>query len=394
MEPEKKEEKEKKEEISQKIDIHQITKMKSFKAEVIDDPQDIKNVFVNLSLEPEKVYSRKPIVFIAMIDVSGSMKMSSTQDMKENEEIGISRLGLVRHALKTIGFILGEYDKMSLITFNGKAKVCLEATNMNQMGRNLLFDEIEKMNAFGFTNIWDALRLGIIEAQKYDEKYNISLLLFTDGEPNENPKIGLIPALKKSLSDINNVNFTISTFTFGYNVNSILMEEIAQVGNGIYGYCPDYSMVGTIFINYMSNVLNIVEPIVKIKVKNKFLEKTFEIGGLYSGIARHFGFFLNKNDFKNTEITLFLGNEEKNTIKGIDYTVNNSSIMDQYYRNKLINLIIDNLKPKDFIKAQMEIKKLFNEINKIKKKTEFMKNLLVDLINGDPNHGQILKAFQ
>jgi hypothetical protein len=218
-------------------------------------------------------------------------------------------------------------------------------------------------------------------------------MLFTDGEPNENPPLGIIPTLKEAISDIKNVNFTISTFAFGYNVDSQLMEEIAQIGNGIYGYCPDYSMVGTIFTSYMANILTTIEPTVSINVKNKYFQKKFEIGGLYSDIARHLGFFLNKSDFKNTEITLFLGQEENDKIKNIDYTEKNSDIMDQYYRNKLIDLISYNLESEDFTETENEIKNLFNEINKIEEKTEFMKNLLIDLINEDPNHGQIEKAF-
>ena len=359
----------------------------------MDDPEDNKNVFVNISLEPEKSNSRKPLVLIAMIDVSSSMSISSSQDMKGNKTIPISRLGLVKHSLKTIASILDKDDKMSLIIFNSTAKVCLEATNMNIMGRRIMFDEIEKMKAIGFTNIWDALRLGMIEAQKYDENYNISLLLFTDGEPNQNPPKGIIPTLKKYLSDIKDINFTISTFAFGYEIDSILMEEIAQIGNGIYGYCPDCTMVGTVFINFMANVLNTVEPIVKINVKNEKLQTKFEIGGLYNGISRHLGFFLNKKDFKNTEISLFFGKEEKGKIKGIDYTEKNTSIMDQYYRNKLISFINDNLKPGEFDKKAKETKKLYYLINKKQNKTEFMKNILIDLINKDPNHGQIEKAF-
>ena len=67
--------------------------------------------------------------------------------------------------------------------------------------------------------------------------------------------------------------------------------------------------------------------------------------------------------------------------------------MDEYYRNKLIKLISDNLETKDFIKTEKEIKKLYDEINGIANKTEFMKNLLIDLIHKDANHGQVEKAF-
>ena len=376
----------------QKVDLSKQAEVKSFKAEVIDDPDNSKNVFVNLTLEPKKVESRKPLVLIAMIDVSGSMQISSSNDMKGGEDVGISRLGLVKHALKTVVSTMNKEDKMALITFSGKAKMCLEATDVNDAGKDVIFEEIKKMYADGCTNIWDALRIGMIEAQKYKE-YNTCLMLFTDGEPNENPPMGIIPTLKEAISDIKNVNFTISTFAFGYSVDSLLMEEIAQIGNGVYGYCPDCTMVGTIFTSFMANILTTIESTVKIDVKNKYLQKKYEIGGLYSGAPRHLGFSMRKDDFKKTEITLFFGENEKESIKSIDYTKSNSDIMDEYYRNQLINLINENLKPKDFKKTAAEVKKLYDKINKIEKKTEFMKNLLIDLIDPDPNHGQVEKAL-
>ena len=384
----------KKNEQSKKIDKDKKTQIKTFKAEVIDDPNDKNRVFINVSVEPKKEESRKPIVLIALIDVSGSMEESST-NLKGKEDFGISRLGLVKHSLKTIASILNKEDKMSLITFESNAKLCLEATELNDNGKARIFEEIQKMEPHGYTNIWDALRLGMSEAQQYNE-YNTCLMLFTDGEPNENPPKGIIPTFKEaiySLKNTANVNFTISTFAYGYNVDSKLMEEIAQIGNGIYGYCPDYTMVGTIFTSFMANILATVEPIVRIDVKNKYLEKKYEIGGLYSDIARHLGLFMNKADFKNTEITLFLGQEENVTIKNIDYTEKNKDIMDQYYRNKLIDLISRNLETKDLEKSKKEVEQLYNEINKIEDKTEFMKNLLIDLIDKDPNHGQVEKAF-
>ena len=368
------------------------TKIKTFKAEVIKDPNDKKIVFVNVSVEPEKQNSRKPLVLIAMIDVSGSMEESTTKDLKGKEDVGISRLGLVKHALKTVASTLNKEDKMALITFETKASLCLEATQVNEMGKNIIFDEVEKMYPSGCTNIWDALRLGMIEAQKYNE-YNTCLMLFTDGEPNENPPMGIIPTLKDAIADIKKVNFTISTFAFGYDVDSKLMEEIAQIGNGIYGYCPDCTMVGTIFTSYMANILTTVESTVSIDVNNKYFHKKFEIGGLYSDIPRHLGFSANKFDFRKTEITLFLGQDEVGKINNIDYTEENSDILDQYYRNKLIDLIANNLENKKYKNIAKAIKKLFDEINGIQEKTEFMKNLLIDLIDEDPNHGQVQKAF-
>ena len=382
---------------SAKIGENSLPEINSFKAEVIPNPKNSREVFVNVTIEPKKTEKRKPLLLISMIDVSGSMSESASE-IKNNaeEEGGFSRLALVKHSLKTVVSTLSENDKMCLITFSGKAKIDLEATNIDGEGKIKVMEKIEKMKATGSTNIWDALRLGIEVSKRFDN-YSICLMLFTDGEPNVNPPLGIVPSLKETISDIKNVNFTISTFAFGYEVDSELMEEIAKVGNGIYGYCPDCTMVGTIFVNFMANILNTIESTVKIEVKNKKkLINKFEIGGLYSGMSRHLGFFLNKKDFSNTEIVLYLGKEEKNTIKGIDLTEKNDEIMDQYFRFRLINLLEEIImtKNKNGKENLKKVKDLYDEINKIEKKTEFMKNLLIDLIHENENHGQVEKAIR
>ena len=347
-----------------KIDKNSKPEIESFKTEVIENPQNDKEVFVNMTITPKKIESRKPILLISLIDVSGSMSSSASNELKGNEEANFTRLSLVKHSLKTVTSTLSNDDLMCLITFNSKAVMKLEATKTDEQGKKEIFTKIENMKASGSTNIWDALRLGILVSQRYNN-YSTCLMLFTDGEPNINPPMGIVPSLKEVISDIPNVDFTISTFAFGYQVDSKLMEEISKIGNGIYGYCPDCTMVGTIFVNFMSNILTTIESTIKIEVKNQNqnFNKIFEIGGLYSGISRHQGFYLDKNDFKNTEINLYLGKEKKKSIK------NNEN-------------------------SFQKVKLLFDEINKIEKKTEFMKNLLIDLIDDDANHGQVEKAIK
>ena len=367
----------------------------SFKAEVIPNPINNKEVFVNLTISPKKTESRRPLLLISMIDLSGSMSCSASNIKNGNEEGSFSRLSLVKHSLKTVVSTLSENDKMCLITFSYKAKMVLEATSVDELGKKKIFDEIEKMHPSSTTNIWDALRLGILVSQRF-QNYNTCLMLFTDGEPNINPPLGIVPSLKEVISDIKNVNFTISTFAFGFQVDSKLMEEIAKVGNGIYGYCPDCTMVGTIFVNFMANILTTIESTVKIDINNKSLKKVFEIGGLYSGMPRHLGFFMEQSEFKNSEINLYLGSKKTNSINGIDFTEKNDEILDQYFRLRLIILVEEiiqsgNKDNKDNLK---KVKDLYEEIDKIENKTEFMKNLLIDLIHEDENHGQIEKAIR
>ena len=380
-----------------KIDKNSKPEIESFKTEVIENPQNDKEVFVNMTITPKKIESRKPILLISLIDVSGSMLSSASNELKGNEEANFTRLSLVKHSLKTVTSTLSNDDLMCLITFNSKAVMKLEATKTDEQGKKEIFTKIENMKASGSTNIWDALRLGILVSQRYNN-YSTCLMLFTDGEPNINPPMGIVPSLKEVISDIPNVDFTISTFAFGYQVDSKLMEEISKIGNGIYGYCPDCTMVGTIFVNFMSNILTTIESTIKIEVKNQNqnFNKIFEIGGLYSRISRHQGFYLDKNDFKNTEINLYLGKEKKKSINGIDLTEKNDDIMDQYFRFRLIKILEEIIESnnKNNENSFQKVKLLFDEINKIEKKTEFMKNLLIDLIDDDANHGQVEKAIK
>merc|ERR1719362_1500460 len=48
---------------------------------------------------------------------------------------------------------------------------------------------------------------------------------------------------------------SISTFGFGCDVDSELLQDIAAAGCGSYAFIPDAGFVGTVFVNAMSNLL-------------------------------------------------------------------------------------------------------------------------------------------
>jgi hypothetical protein len=51
---------------------------------------------------------------------------------------------------------------------------------------------------------------------------------------------------------------TLSCFGFGYNLDTKLLEAVCTEGGGTYGYIPDCTMVGTVFINYCAAALTAV----------------------------------------------------------------------------------------------------------------------------------------
>jgi hypothetical protein len=50
--------------------------------------------------------------------------------------------------------------------------------------------------------------------------------------------------------------WTLHTFGFGYQLDSALLAGISRWGKGLFGFIPDCSMVGTVFINFLANMLS------------------------------------------------------------------------------------------------------------------------------------------
>lgn len=101
------------------------------------------------------------------------------------------------------------------------------------------------MQPDGSTNVWDGVRVGLgLTSEPLCKGRNVVVLLLTDGEPNINPPRGIIPTLKKFIAE-HPLQCTMHTFGFGYNLDSPLMNEIAQIGSGAYRY--DYNLCIYIF---------------------------------------------------------------------------------------------------------------------------------------------------
>jgi len=111
-----------------------------------------------------------------------------------------------------------------------------------------------------------------------DSHKNAAVLLLTDGMPNIVPPRGHIPMLQKYQKDMGGeLPGIINTFGFGYSLDSKLLNDVSAIGSGTYSFIPDGSMVGTIFVNSMSNLLSNVAVNVEIELdldNNSKLEKS------------------------------------------------------------------------------------------------------------------------
>jgi hypothetical protein len=216
---------------------------------------------------------RQPVVLLAIIDTSGSMNEGASLS-EGTEEHGFTRLDLVKHGVRTLSALLGPDDMLGLITFSNNAQVVLPPTAQNDAGRASVLAALERVQADASTNIWDGIRLAATLAAdpRFNGRHIVGMLL-TDGYPNINPPRGIVPTLR-SLKMPN--PWTLHTYGFGYNLDSQLLSEIAAWGGGQFGFIPDCTMVGTVFINALANILSTARRSSTLSIG----ARTFQLGPL------------------------------------------------------------------------------------------------------------------
>ncbi|KAJ7755490.1 hint-domain-containing protein [Mycena metata] len=224
---------------------------------------------VLITLTPPAAAPRAPLDICCVIDVSGSMGTEAPVpgDGGAQERTGLSVLDIVKHSLRTIIATMKSTDRLALVTFTDSASVAARFTNMTDAGKTSVLKTIEGLYPQSSTNLWDGLKTGMTllndayaSADSTTGRLS-TLFILTDGMPNVEPPRGHIPMLKAYL-DAHPASraFSISTFGFGYDLDSALLLEIAQVGGGGYSFIPDAGMVGTVFVHSAANTYATYAP--------------------------------------------------------------------------------------------------------------------------------------
>ena len=162
--------------------------------------------------------SNKDIVFV--IDVSGSMNDRGKIEKAQNAlKFGISSLN--------------EGDRFNIISFateeNRFSQGLLSATGDN---KEKALRAVGKLRAAGGTNIYDALTSSLKVFSSSDRpRY---LVFLTDGLPTVGETS--VDRILKHAKDFNHASVRIFTFGVGYDVNTLLLDQLAATNNG----SPDY----------------------------------------------------------------------------------------------------------------------------------------------------------
>jgi Mg-chelatase subunit ChlD len=221
----------------------------------LGNPQSIEPPALTKQEIDTESFEREPVTVIMIADTSGSMD-EICSNKNSTEVINFTRLDLVKHTMKTIIESLSSKDEVAIVQFNSYASAVTNIVNGTKQNKSSLMDKVNRLRAEGGTNIWDALRVSIELAKTKMSTSKVHLLLFTDGESNENPPRGIIPTLKDYIMNIPSSNITLNTFGFSNNINSDLLYQITREANGgIFGFIPDSTMIGTVFVNSLAHLM-------------------------------------------------------------------------------------------------------------------------------------------
>lgn len=160
--------------------------------------------------------AQAPLNICFVLDVSGSM--------------GGTPLKTVKQAAIKLVDRLTERDRLSIVTFDHKAKVLIP----NQPATDLeaIKDKINSLKAGGGTCIDDGLKLGISQLADGKEDRVSQLLLLTDGENEHGDNDRAIKLADVAIG----YNLTVSTLGFGDHWNQDVLEQIADAGSGSLNY--------------------------------------------------------------------------------------------------------------------------------------------------------------
>jgi Ca-activated chloride channel family protein len=194
---------------------------------------------------------RKDAVLTFVIDVSGSMD-------REN------RLGLVKRALRLLVDELRPTDQVGIVVYGSNAYPILEPTRAGDKER--ILRAIDRLQSEGSTYAEAGLREGYRMASRAYEPGAINrVILCSDGVANvgETGADGIL----KVIAEHADGDITLSTVGFGLgNYNDVLMEQLADKGNGNYAYVDTLDEARRIFVENLTGTLQVIARDSKIQI--------------------------------------------------------------------------------------------------------------------------------
>jgi Ca-activated chloride channel family protein len=225
--------------------------------------------------------NRKPAHLTFVIDVSGSMQEDN-------------RIGVVRQALALLVEQMTQEDTIAIAVYGDQGREILPPTPGSDKQR--ILDALDRLSDGGSTNAEAGLDVGFALAnQVFNGEHINMVLLCSDGVANNG--ITDPDMILQKFSQYIDRGIQLSTFGFGMgNYNDILMEQLANKGDGAYAYIDDLDEAKRIFVANMTGTLQSIARDAKIQVEfNPAVVSRYRLLG-YENRA------VADNDFRNDEV--------------------------------------------------------------------------------------------
>ena len=195
---------------------------------------------------------RQDATLVFTIDVSGSMARED-------------RLGLVQQSLRLLVDELRSDDKVAIVTYGDRGSVLLEATEGREKGT--ILQAIDSLQPGGSTYVEDGLKVAYKLAVDEVHSNRITrVMVLSDGVGN----VGNTghESLLRQVQEYVDEGVTLTTVGFGMgNYNDILMEQLANDGDGAYYYVDTLSEARRIFVEDLTGTLQVIAKDAKVQVE-------------------------------------------------------------------------------------------------------------------------------
>ncbi|MEP1125197.1 MAG: YfbK domain-containing protein, partial [Ilumatobacter sp.] len=230
-------------------------------------PFDEDNVLVRIGVQGEVVDAddRGDATLTFVIDTSGSMDRDD-------------RLGLVKQSLTILVDELEDDDRVAIVTYSDSSGIVLEPTRVSD--RDTILDAIDGLESGGSTNLESGLREGYELARNAFNEGGINrVIIASDGVANAG--ITDVDALGRFIRDDADNGIDLVTVGFGLgNFNDVLMEQLADNGDGFYAYVDTLDEAERLFEDELTSTLLTVAKDAKIQVEfdDRFVDSYRLIG--------------------------------------------------------------------------------------------------------------------
>ena len=216
---------------------------------VLNDRYQVARIAIGSRALPEGI--RPPLALTFVIDVSGSMELET-------------RLELVKEALLLLVAQMAPSDTLAIAVYGSDARTVLEPTPIGES--ETVRDAITSLHPEGATNAEAGLLLGYELARRGFREGGVNrVILASDGVANVG-NTGPQSILERIRSEAGD-GIQLTTLGFGMgNYNDVLMEQLANDGDGMYAYIDTIDEAQRLFVDELNATLVTVALDAKVQV--------------------------------------------------------------------------------------------------------------------------------